>query len=400
MSIRKLPVKNLVKKPFRTAALVLIAAFMTAALFGGSVASASLQNGLESLEKRLGADIIVVPEEAEAKVELENILLQGTPGYFYMDKSLRDRIAAVDGVELTSPQYFLVSANAECCTVQVQIIGFDEETDFTIKPWLKETYSGTLGENEIIVGSSLSTRVGHTLKLYGVECKAVGKLDATGTGLDTAIYTTNDTVRTLIRASQEKGIGVLAKQSPDDVISSVYIRVKDGYDIAEVAGNINLTVDGVEAVRTRSMITGTADRLSAISGGINAARIAVWVLAAVIMTAAFSVLAGVRRKEFAVLRTIGFSRRQLGAEVLSESGMICAAGIAAGIIITSLTVFPFGRLIEQRTGLPYLSPSIASSIRYALFAAAAVLITGAISSAYSAYRLSRADTGNILREGD
>ena len=100
----------------------------------------------------------------------------------------------------------------------------------------------------------------------------------------------------------------------------VYIRVKDGWDIAEVAGNINLTVDGVEAVRTRSMITGTADRLSAISGGINAARIAVWVLAAVIMTAAFSVLAGVRRKEFAVLRTIGFSRRQLGAEVLSESG--------------------------------------------------------------------------------
>jgi putative ABC transport system permease protein len=400
MSRKTLPLKNLLHKPFRTAALVLIAAFMTAALFGGSVAAASLQNGLESLEKRLGADIIVVPEEAEAKVELENILLQGTPGYFYMDKSVQEKLAAVEGVELTSPQYFLVSANAECCSVQVQIMGFDEDTDFTIKPWLKETYSGTLGENEIIVGSSLSTQVGHTLKLYGVECKAVGKLDATGTGLDTAIYTTNETVRTLIRASQEKGIGVLAKQSPDDVISSVYIKVKDGYDIAEVAGNINLSIDGVEAVRTRSMITGTADRLSAISGGINAARLAVWVLAAVIMTAAFSVLAGVRRREFAILRTIGFSRRQLGAEVLSESGMICAAGIAAGLLLTSLTVFPFGRLIEQRTGLPYLSPGLISSSKFALLAAAAVLITGALSSAYSAYRLSRADTGNILREGD
>lgn len=400
MNIKALPVKNIIKKPFRTAALVLIAAFMTAAIFGGSVAAASLRNGLDSLEQRLGADIIVVPEDAEAKVDLENILLQGTPGYFYMDKSVQEKIAAAEGVELVSPQYFLVSANAECCTVQVQIIGFDEETDFTIKPWLKETYSGTLGENEIIVGSALSTRVGHTLKLYGVECKAVGKLDSTGTGLDTAIYTTNDTVRTLIRASQEKGIGVLAKQSPDDVISSVYIKVKDGCDIAEVAGNINLTVDGVEAVRTRSMITGTADRLAAISGGIGAARLAVWVLAAVIMTAAFSVLAGLRRREFAVLRTIGFSRRQLGAEVLSESVLISAAGAAAGLLLTSLTVFPFGRLIEQRTGLPYLSPSAASSAGYALAAAAAVLITGALSSAYAAFGLSRADTGNILREGE
>lgn len=400
MKLKTLPLKNLINKPFRTGALILIAALMTIALFGGSVASASMKNGLDSLEQRLGADIIVVPEEAEAKVELENILLQGTPGYFYMDKSLEEQIAAIEGVELTSPQYFLVSANAECCTVQVQIIGFDEESDFSIKPWLKQCYDGTLGENEIIVGSSLSTKVGHTLKLYGVDCKAVGKLDATGTGLDTAIYTTPDTVRTLIKASQEKGIGVLSKQSPDDVISSVYVKVREGYDISEVAGAINLQVDGVEAVRTRSMITGTADRLSAISGSIGIIRNAVWILAAVLMTAAFSVLAGVRRREFAILRTIGFSRRQLSAEVFSESSLICAGGIIAGILLTAVIVFPFGSLIEQRTGLPYLSPDLFSNVRYAVLTAAAVLLTGVISSAYSAYRLSRADTGNILREGD
>ena len=400
MNTKTLTLKNLVRKPFRTAALALIAALMTGALFGGTVTAASMKNGLDSLEQRLGADIIVLPEDAESKVELENILLQGTPGYFYMDKTVEDELKAINGVELTSPQYFLVSANAECCTVQVQIIGFDEDTDFSIKPWLRQSYSGTLGENEIIVGSSLATRVGHSLKLYGVDCKAVGKLDETGTGLDTAIYTTPDTVRRLIKASQDKGIGVLAKQSPDDVISSVYIKVKEGADIDEVAADINLHVDGVQAVRTRSMITGTADRLSAVSGSISVIKNAVWVLAAVLMAAAFSVLANVRRREFAVLRTIGFSRRQLSAEVLSESGIICAAGIAAGLLLTALTVFPFGKLIEQRTGLPYLSPSLTSDIKYALSAAAAVLITGVISSAFSAYKLSRAETGSILREGD
>ncbi|MBQ5418159.1 MAG: ABC transporter permease, partial [Oscillospiraceae bacterium] len=382
------------------AALTVTAAFMTAALFGGTVALKSLGNGLDSLEKRLGADIIVLPESAEAKLDLENILLQGTPGYFYMNKSVEDELAQIDGVEITSPQYFLVSANAECCTVQVQIIGFDEESDFSVKPWLNESFGGTLGENEIIVGSSLSTRVGHSLKLYGLECKAVGKLDATGTGLDTAIYTTADTVRRLIRASQEKGISVLAKQSPDDVISSVYIKVADGYDISDVAADINMNIDGVQAVRTRSVITGTADRLSVISSGLTLTAGAVWVLAAVIMTASFSFMAAVRKHEFAVLRVIGFSRRRLGGLILSESIVICSAGAISGIILTALTVFPFGRLIEQKTGLPYLSPDVLSAAGNAFLSAAAVIITGMISSAYSAYRLSHADTGKILREGD
>ena len=400
MNIRKLPFKNLYRRPARTAALILIALFMTAAIFGGQIASASLEHGLDSLEQRLGADIIVVPEDAQAKLDLENILLQGTPGYFYMNKSVQDKIAGIDGVELTSPQYFLVSANAECCTVQVQIIGFDEQSDFTIKPWLKQSYDGTLGENEIIVGSSLSTRVGHTLKLYGVECRAVGKLDATGTGLDTAIYTTPETVKTLITASQEKGIGVLAKQSPEDVISSVYIKVKEGYDISEVAGNINLAVDGVQAVRTRSMITSTADRLSVISNGIKIVIAAVWVLAAVILTASFSSLVSVRKKEFAVLRISGFSRRQLAGLVLSESVTVCVIGAVSGLLLACAAVLPFGKLIEQKTALPYLSPSVATALLYALAAAAAVIVTGTLASAFSAYRLSHIDTGRILKEGD
>jgi len=399
MGTYRLPLHNLKRRPFRTAVLIVISALMTASVFGGLIISSSLKNGLDSLEQRLGADIIVVPKDAEAKTDLENLLLQGTPGYFYMDKSVQEKISAVEGIDLTSPQYFLVSANAECCSVKVQIIGFDEDSDFAVKPWLKEVYDGRLGANEIIVGSKISTRVGHTLKLYGVECKAVGKLDATGTGLDTAIYTTNETVRTLIAASQEKGISVLAKQSPENVISSVYIKVRDGYDAGEVAGNINLTVDGVQAVRTRSMITGTADRLSVISGSIGFFSAAVCVLAAVIMTAAFSVLANERRKEFAVLRVIGFSRRKLGEVVLSETVFICLAGAVSGLLLTALTVLPFGTLIEQKTGLPYLSPDMVKLLIYAFLAFAAVMITGPLASAWSAYRLSRVDTGSILREG-
>ena len=63
-----LSVKNLKRKPGRTIALVLLTAFLALAVFGGSVVVLSLRNGLQSLEARLGADIILVPSEAQSKV--------------------------------------------------------------------------------------------------------------------------------------------------------------------------------------------------------------------------------------------------------------------------------------------------------------------------------------------
>ena len=140
MNIAKLPLKNIISYKKRTIGLILILVILTMSLFGGSIFIKSLNNGLDSLNERLGADIIVLPKDAESEVDLQNLLLQGTPGYFYMDKSILNDLESIEGVDRISAQYFLVSANADCCSVKVQIIGFDEETDFTIKPWLHESY--------------------------------------------------------------------------------------------------------------------------------------------------------------------------------------------------------------------------------------------------------------------
>lgn len=399
MNLKKLPVINLSRRPIRTSALIIIATVMSAAAFGGQLLIKSLQRGLDSLEQRLGADIIVLPDGADNKVDLQNILLQGTPGYFYMDRSVLSRLSEINGVEMLSAQYFLVSANAECCTVQVQIIGFDEQSDFTVKPWLKEAYSGTLKKNEIIVGAGLSTRVGHTLSLYGVECKAVGKLERTGTGLDTAVYATNETVKGLIKASAKRGIAVLSKQSPENVVSSVYIKADKGADIDKLTAEINTTLDGIQAVRTKSMMTDTARQLNVLSESIMGIASAVWVLAAVIMLAAFYNSANERKREFAVLRTIGFSRKRLSRIVLAESIITAGSGGAAGVALTALLSFSFVGVIERKTSLPLLMPSVSVTLLYGAAVIMVVLLAGSGAAALSAYRLTHIDTGKILREG-
>ena len=99
MDIQKLPLKNLIRKPARTAALIILTALLAVAVFGGSVFVLSLKNGLASLESRLGADIIVVPSSAQSKTSFKNMLLQGTTGAFYMSDDNLTRTLEVEGVE-------------------------------------------------------------------------------------------------------------------------------------------------------------------------------------------------------------------------------------------------------------------------------------------------------------
>ena len=398
MNIKKLSLRNLIKKPIRTTALLFIVAFLVFSMFGGAVVVTSLQNGMNSLEARLGADVIVVPNSAKSKTDLESILLQGTPGYFYMNKSYIDKIAEIDGVEKVSAQYFLASAKAGCCSMSVQIIGFDPETDFTIQPWIQSSYKKELGLCDVVVGSEINSIVGGKIKLYDTECTVVARLENTGTALDTAIYTNSDTVRTLINAAAEQGINVLSDNSPDNVISSVYVKVLDGYDPQSVTDDINLHVRKVQAVRTKNMLTGISDSLSAISGTVTVLIIIVWIMSIIIMLIAFSMLINERKKEFAVLRVIGTSRKMLAGIIISESAVIGILGGIVGIAAASLVVFPFSSLIEANLGLPFLLPNAAQIIIYVAAALVVALIAAPLSSAYSAFKLSRVDTGLILRE--
>ena len=115
MDIRKLPYTNLIRKPGRTCALLLLTAFLALSVFGGSVIVMSMKRGLNNLESRLGADIIVVPSSAQSKVSFKNMLLQGTTGAFYMSSENLTRTLEVEGVEKAAPQLFLSSLKADCC---------------------------------------------------------------------------------------------------------------------------------------------------------------------------------------------------------------------------------------------------------------------------------------------
>ncbi len=392
-----LPVRNLKGKPVRTAVLLLLTTLLTLTVFGGTLMIISLKTGLHSLESRLGADIMVVPYEATTKSNLETIVLQGATGYFYMDNEKYQKIASCEGIGQISAQFFLASASSGCCSLSVQIIGFDPDTDFTITPWIKKSYAQNLQKFDIVVGNDLNAFVGDTLTFYGVDCHVAAKLDKTGTSFDTAVFTNSETIKALIQSSVDKNMNEFKNINPDAVVSCVLINVAEGYTVEEVLNDINIHVKKVKAIQTKDMISGVSDSLSGIADIISLLIAVVWIAGIIILLLAFTMSVNERKKEFAVLRMLGASQRKLAAMVMQEALLVCLLGSLLGIGLGLLILLPFNQLIEELLNLPFLLPSAGQMLTDTIAAVLVSVLSGGIAVSASAFRISRMDTALILR---
>ena len=390
--------KNMKRKPGRTIALILLAAFLAFSVFGGSLVVMSLQNGLTSYEARLGADIIVVPNQARSHGSIESILLQGIPGYFYMDDSVLEKARNTEGVEIATPQFYLASASSGCCSVSVQVIGFDPETDFTIRPWIQKNFSGEVGDGDLIVGSAINVPANKKLTFYNVECNVAGQLERTGTGLDNAVYANMNTIRQMMESSVLLGFDYFSDVSAEHAISSVMIKVMDGYDIDQVTGDLNIHLRRVEATQAKTMISDIASGLTSVSRVVGGLTVMIWILAIVILIVAFAMIVNERKKEFGVLRVAGASQKMLSRLLLAESGLISLIGALAGAGTAALVILPFLGMIRESLNLPMLLPSVPVILLLAVGAVVLTAFAGALTSAVSTRKITRADAGLILRE--
>lgn len=394
----RLPIYNITRLKLKSFVLIFLVSVLAFSAFGGILVTMSLQSGMEQLNRRLGADIMVVPDEAAESSGLENIVLQGNTGYFYMDRSKLNEVAAAEGIDEITPQIFLASASAGCCSAKVQIMGFDPDTDFVISPWIRENLGKPLESGEVIVGSDITADPGEIIRFYDVHCTVVGKLKKTGTHYDVCAFASNDTMIEFIKGSLGKSLNKYMDIDPDKVISCILINVKKGYSIDDIVNEINLRVDGVTAVRTTSMISGISQGLLSISNVIGLLIAAVWLLSFVIMILAFTMTINERRKEFAVLRVIGVSSKKLSATLMKEVLMTGLSGGIVGVLFGTLIVVPFSDLIRVQLDMPMLLPGFPSIMLYAVTSLAAAIAAGALASAFTVRRISRIDAGALLRE--
>jgi len=296
-----------------------------------------------------------------------------------------------------SAQFFLASVGASCCSTRVQIIGIDPLSDFTIQPWIKHSYSKELENLEILAGSDLNAFTGDILQFYGTQVRVAGKLDKTGTYLDTAVFSNFETIRILIEAAKQKKMFDFGNIDPDNIVSCVLINVADGYSVDEVLLDISLHVRKIKAVKTKDMIADVSSSLRNVSDIIGILISAVWILALIIEALAFAMIANERKKEMAILRVLGASSKKLSSILMKEALMISALGSVIGAALALMISAAFNNLISAALELPFLMPDIFSII---IICSAAIVISAAaavISNIYFSSKAGKIDAAIILR---
>ncbi len=395
----RLALSNLVRRPFRTAALMFLVSVLSFALFAGSLITLSLRNGTDELSKRLGADLLVVPRGYEQRTK--GILLGGEPSTFYMDAAWARKIASVKGVRSASPQLYVASLSADCCSSVVQIVGFDQSTDFTVGPWIKSARPGPLSIDEIVIGGAVNGTAGGTLKFLGRNYKVAAKLDRSGTGFDTSVFMNFEAAQRAAEDYVKKTGGV---KVPPNAVSSVTVQVQNGYSAADVEENISDSAatesQKISVISAEQFVGSLSGSLRSTIGFSVALAALLWVLAVLVLGIVFSVILRERRHEFGLLRSLGATKKRLASLVLLEAGGISLNGGLLGIGFCALLILPFRVFIQHTLNMPYLQPP---APQFAALAGVSLLISfavGPVSSLVSVLKICRGDISSVIREGD
>ncbi|MBW3090615.1 ABC transporter permease [Bifidobacterium miconisargentati] len=385
----------------RTGALLAVVTILALAFFGGTMLTMNLNTGMTSMERRLGADLMVVPQNTTQKAEA--LLTDGSPSTFYFTKDIAAKVEQADGIEQASEQTYIASLAAACCAEKLQIIGYDPATDFVIEPWVASQFDGTLEDGQMIAGANVNVSVDGTVELYGRTWPVVAQLANTGTSLDNSVFINLDTVPDMVDASAKVAKRVMPAEYADKAVSTVLVKVAEGYDAQTVAMNIQRldpTFSDLGYVYPGGITATTKTALNALVTYLAVFVAAIWVMGVIVLLAVFASSVNERKREFASLRILGATRGMLAGILLRESALIGLGGGILGVGLASLAIFPFSALIGRQLQLPYLQapwPAVLAVMGLAVICSVAIGVIGSLSVLA---RIGRPEAYLTLREGE
>lgn len=399
VNLKRLSLENIKRKPLRTAALIMVAACLSAVFFGGSLLSMNLSHGLQSMRQRLGADIMVTPQGT--RTQAEALLTGGASSTFYFTNNIDALVRESEGVEAASVQTYISSLSASCCAARLQIIGFDPASDFVIGPWIASQYKQGLRKGEMIAGANVLVSYRHTVRLYGHQWPIVAQLAKTGTSLDNSVFVNRQTVPQIVEYSARVGHQAIPHAYANKAISAVLVKVRKGYRPQQVARNIrrHSGLSSIGIVFPGGITATTKASLTVLTHSIVLVVAIFWIIGVLVLLAVFAASVNERKREFASLRLLGATRRMLVRMVVRESLTIATTGGVIGVGVASLILFPYHTLIAQQLQLPYLQTSALPVVGLMVAALAFSLLTVMVASVLVTVRIAMNETYITLREG-
>ena len=346
---------------------------------------------------RMGADIVVVPEGAEAS--FQTAMLMGGAAEARMPRARLAELAGVPGVAQVSPQLYVASIDgAACCAVdEVTLIVYEPSTDFTVAPFLQSRLGRSLNRGESIGGADIAPKPGEPgITLFGYDLTLAGRLLATGTNLDRTLLVTWDTAQEIARASQEQAGEPLALAP--DTMSAAMVRVAPGAKVHDVAVLTRRQAPDVTPIERSRMFQAYRHRLNILMQVMKLGVILVLLLCLAIIGVVSAAVANEQRRQMYVLRALGATQGFVLRTLLAEPGMLALAGAFLGSVLSVSVVYLLRDTLIRTMGLPYATPSAGVMLPLLLGSLLLALALVGLVAFVPAWRISHRDPAITVRK--
>jgi putative ABC transport system permease protein len=329
LSFSSIAFKNVRRKPLRTGILVMSVILLVCVCVFALSFIFRVDRSIRKMTDRLGADILIVP--AGSRGAAEEVLLENKVKSFYMDKTVVSRLQQIEGIDKLTHQTYLVTLSSLCCSVpEAVVVAFNQDTDFILGPWLTHKIGRKLGRGEAIAGKESAFNIAQGLTdvstvMFGNLFTIVGVLDKTGTGLDNAVFISDENIEDIL----EKGN---ASIRPDQ-ISIVFAKVKKGYDPRKVAGVIEDSIIEVDTMTRKDIGKSVIAAFSDMSRIFTLTVIVASLLCAFLAWAVFSAVVNERAAEIGIMRAMGARESHVTRIFFIEAFAVGAAGSILGVVL-------------------------------------------------------------------
>lgn len=390
----KLYLKNwMSSNSVRTFVIVLIMAIVSALLFVSMYFSIGLNNSIDNMKQRIGADMMIVPEKSGK--EQETLFVSGKPSEFYMKNDVLDKVQKVEGVKQAAPQIYIATLQESCCSMPIQAIGIDFEKDFTIKPWMTKDVKD-LKDGEILIGNNVTVTDVKTLKFFGKTYTVKSKLMQTGLGFDNAIFMNFDTAKKML---QDAAKVHPQKYVPNSEISSIMIKKDDNADSEQVTVNLMKSLRGTSTmvVMNKNFVDNLSKEMFSLMKYLKILLTFTLIMAIIVLISIFTVDFKDKEKQMATLRILGITKNKLKSIILQYSVVLSLIGAVIGIGLSILTVKLFSGQIEKSLDLAFMKVNAKEILLISLITLAVVIVIALITQIFNVIKISKDELALKLR---
>lgn len=317
--------------------------------------SLSIRSGLEISEQRLGADVVIYPNETE--ITDTELLYGGVGQMVYMDASVIGGKLPEEDIEAITPQFFLETLpDAGCCSTDdtFRIIGIDPATDFTLSPWYDLS---AMEADTMVVGAANALPAGIKIFLLGDFFRIPEKIEVTGTFMDHSAFITMEKARLLAetRFTQEDAPVFKPGEDISDKVTCYLIKLKDGVDPAAFVEAVEAAEMDAQIVSVSAARSALSDQMASLASIILGFALLIVVVSGLALYSQFYTLISRRQREIGYFRSIGLRRgdmfRMIGTEVVLLSGIGGLLGGVAAVLCMEPAVAFLRQLLTIPTGI-------------------------------------------------